>query len=166
MVRIAGLDELDRALAAIPQNLRRPVLIRALRSGSKGMVKQARATAPRGTDPSRRGSKKDRRSGRSKTLGPGADSIRARAVPAASQYRVDVAVGPDRRHFYMRFSEFGTSRQAGQRYMTKAFEANKADAIVKTAEELAVVIQNTAAKLRRDAQSGKLGARDERALRP
>lgn len=164
LVKVEGLTELDAALAQIPQGLRRDVLLRTLRRASQPMVRSARARAPRGTDPRRRGSGKDRRSRRSTTLGHGADSIRARAVRATNPHRGEVAIGPDRAHFYMRFAEFGTSRQPAQRFLTAAYEEQKLEVLRAVGTELQVVIADTAAKLYRGAVAGKLSAKARRAL--
>lgn len=165
LVKVEGLEVVDRALAQLPQALRRGVLLRALRRAGKPIATTARASAPRGSDATRRGSKKDRRTGRAATIGPGADSIRVRAVRATNQYGAQVAVGPDRRHFYMRFSEFGTSRQAGTRWLTRAFEEHKARTITFIGEEVWEEIARTAARLRTGASAGTLGAKAREALR-
>ena len=68
-VEVVGLEELDQALAELPQALRRNVVLAALREAAAPIVKEARAKARRGKDPRRRGSKKQRRSGDSATIG-------------------------------------------------------------------------------------------------
>lgn len=45
-VKIAGIDELKRALAALPAKIRRKVLTKALRAGAKVVQKAARAAVP------------------------------------------------------------------------------------------------------------------------
>lgn len=98
------------------------------------------------------------------TLGPGADSIRARAVRTTSSNRAEVAIGPDRAHFYMRFAEFGTSRQPAQRFLTAAYEEQKVEVLVEVTQQLQVVIADTASKLYRKAVQGGLSAKAQRAL--
>ena len=162
---VEGLGELDDTLAELPQALRRPVVLSALRRASKPMVRDARARAPRGTDPTRRGSRKQRRSGQSVAIGPGADSIRARAVRARSPHEATVAVGPDKKHWYMSFVEFGTSRQAPQRFLTPAFETHRVQAIETFGDALWKSISRLTKRLARKAAAGKLSRRAERALR-
>ena len=45
-VKIAGIDELKRALAAMPSKIRRKALVKALRAGAKVVQKAARAAVP------------------------------------------------------------------------------------------------------------------------
>ena len=45
-VKVNGIDELKRALAALPSKLRRKVLVKALRAGAKVVQKAARAAVP------------------------------------------------------------------------------------------------------------------------
>lgn len=45
-VKVHGIDELKRALAALPGRLRRKALVKALRAGARVVQKTARAAAP------------------------------------------------------------------------------------------------------------------------
>lgn len=45
-VKVNGIDELKRALAALPGRLRRKVLVKALRAGAQVVQKASRAAAP------------------------------------------------------------------------------------------------------------------------
>lgn len=45
-VKVNGIDELKRAMAALPSKLRRKVLVKALRAGAKIVQKAARAATP------------------------------------------------------------------------------------------------------------------------
>ncbi len=164
-VEVVGLAELDDALGHLPEALRRQVVLAALRKAARPMVRDAKARARRGTDPRRRGSKKQRRSGESERIGHGADSIAARAMKATSQTQATVAVGPDARHWYMKFLEFGSSRQAPDRFLTPAFEINKERAVELVGEELWKSLAATAKRLARQAESGKLPKSAERAFR-
>jgi HK97 gp10 family phage protein len=155
-VQVAGLKELDAALTEIPAALRRNVVLSALRRAARPIVRDARMRARRGTDPRRRGSMKQRKSGESLTMGPGADSIAARAVKSSVATEAAVTVGPDRRHWYMKFLEFGSARQAPERFLTPAFEVNKEAAVQLAGEELWKSIAATARRLARQAESGQL----------
>lgn len=164
-VQVAGYRELNAALAQLPQALRRQVVLAALKKAAAPMVRDAKASARRGKDPRRRGSRKQRKSGESATMGHGADSIAARAAQSASLYQAVVAIGPDARHWYMKFLEFGTARQAPQRFLTPAFEVNKEAAVRAVGEELWKSLATTAARLARQGAAGTLPARAAEALR-
>jgi HK97 gp10 family phage protein len=164
-VQVLGFKELDAALAQIPEALRRQVVLSALRKAALPMVRDARAKARRGKDPRRRGSMKQRKSGESESMGHGADSIAARAVKSESPNSAAVAVGPDARHWYMKLVEFGTARQAPDRFLTTAFETNKQAAIEAIGQELWKSIAATAKRLARQADAGRLSKSATEALR-
>ena len=165
-VQVVGFKELDAALAEIPAALRRNVVLAALRRAAGPMVRDARAQARRGKDPRRRGSMKQRLSGESLTMGAGVDSIAARAVKSSTPNEAAVTVGPDARHWYMKFLEFGTARQAPDRFLTTAFEVNKDAAVQLAGEELWKAISATAKRLAKQAEAGTLSRGAQAALRP
>ena len=164
-VQVLGFKELDAALAQLPESLRRQVVLRALRKAAQPMVRDARAKARRGKDPRKRGSMKQRKSGESEAIGHGADSIAARATKSDSPTEAAVAVGPDARHWYMKFLEFGSAHQAADRFLTPAFETNKEAAIQAIGQELWKEIAATAKRLARQAETGKLSAAVAESLR-
>ena len=164
-VQVLGLAELDDALGHLPEALRRQVVLAALRKAARPIVRDAKAKARRGTDPRRRGSKKQRRSGESERIGHGADSIAARAMKATSKTGATVAVGPDARHWYMKFLEFGSSRQTPDRFLTPAFEINKERAAELVGEELWKSLSATAKRLARQAEAGRLTKSATKAFR-
>jgi HK97 gp10 family phage protein len=163
-VQVVGFRELDAALAELPQALRRAVVLAALRKAAKPIVRDARAKARRGKDPRRRGSMKQRRSGESESMGHGADSIAARAVKATAANEATIAVGPDARHWYMKLVEFGTARQAPDRFLTPAFEINKEEAAQLVGEELWKSLSAAAKRLAKNAELGKLSKSAQRAF--
>lgn len=165
-VEVQGFRELDAALAQLPEALRRPVVLAALRKAARPMVAEARTRVRRGRDPRRRGSKKQRRSGEAVLIGPLADSIRASAARDASGTGASIAVGPDRRHFYGMFLEFGTSRQPPRRFLTPAFEIRKEDAVRLVGEELWKALAAAARRLSGRAEKGTLTKRAREALLP
>src|SRR5262245_58087332 len=128
------------------------------------MVRDARAKARRGKDPRRRGSMKQRKSGESASMGPGADSIAARAVKATAANEATVAIGPDVRHWYMKLVEFGTARQAPDRFLTPAFEINKEEAAQLVGEELWKSLSAAAKRFAKKAESGTLSKSARRAF--
>jgi len=164
-VQVLGYKELDAALAQLPEALRRQVVVAALKKAAAPMVRDAKAAAHRGKDPRRRGSMKQRKSGESAAMGHGADSIAARAAPSGSPHEAVVAVGPDARHWYMKFLEFGTARESPQRFLTPAFEINKEAAIRAVGEELWKSLAATAARLARQSAAGTLSRGAAEALR-
>ena len=163
-VQVVGFRDLDAALAELPQALRRAVVLAALKKAAAPMVRDARAKARRGKDPRRRGSMKQRKSGESASMGHGADSIAARAVKASSPNEASVVVGPDARHWYMKFVEFGTARQSPVRFLTPAFEINKEEAAQLVGEELWKALSASAKRLATKAEQGTLSAAARRAL--
>lgn len=163
-VQIVGFRELDAALAELPQALRRAVVLAALKKAARPMVRDARAKARRGKDPRRRGSMKQRKSGESAAMGHGADSISARALRASTPNEASITVGPDARHWYMKFVEFGTARQAPDRFLTIAFEINKDEAAQLVGEELWKSLSAAARRLARKAEAGTLGTKARKAL--
>jgi HK97 gp10 family phage protein len=163
-VQVVGFRELDAALAELPTALRRAVVLSALKKASAAMVRDARAKARRGKDPRRRGSMKQRKSGESASMGHGADSIAARAVKATAANEATVAIGPDARHWYMKLVEFGTARQAPDRFLTPAFEINKEEAAQLVGEELWKSLAAAAKRFAKKAESGTLSKSAQRAF--
>ena len=163
-MQVLGFKELDAALAQLPVALRRQVVLRALRRAAQPMVRDARAKARRGKDPRKRGSMKQRKSGESESIGHGADSIAARAAKSDLPTQAAVAVGPDARHWYMKFLEFGSAHQTADRFLTPAFETNKDAAVEAVGQELWKEIAATAKRLARQAESGTLSKAAARAL--
>ena len=163
-VQVVGFRELDAALAELPQALRRAIVLAALKKAAAPMVRDARAKARRGKDPRRRGSMKQRKSGESAAMGHGADSIAARAAKASSPNEATVVVGPDARHWYMKFVEFGTARQPPVRFLTPAFEVNKDEAAQLVGEQLWKSLSAAAKRLAKQAESGTLSKSAQRAF--
>jgi hypothetical protein len=75
-----------------------------------------------------------------------------------------VVVGPDARHWYMKFVEFGTARQAPDRFLTPAFEINKDEAAQLVGEELWKSLSAAAKRLARQAEQGRLSKSAQRAF--
>ena len=163
-VQVVGFRDLDAALAELPQALRRAVVLAALKKAAAPLVRDARAKARRGKDPRRRGSMKQRKAGESASMGHGADSIAARAVKASAANEASVAVGPDARHWYMKFVEFGTARQAPDRFLTPAFEVNKEAAAELVGDELWKSLSAAAKRLAKQAESGAISKSAQRAF--
>lgn len=163
-LQVVGYKQLDAALGELPQALRRNVVLAALRKAARPTVRDARSRAPRGKDPKRRGSKKQRRSKKSEGIGAGADSIAARAVRATTATTTTIAIGPDAQHWYLRFSEFGTARSRKQPFLRPAFDGNAERAAVDVGEALWEQLARTAARLAAQASSGKISKGASKAL--
>ena len=65
----------------------------------------------------------------------------------------------------MKFVEFGTARQAPDRFLTPAFEINKERVVVLVGEELWKSLSRAARRLARQAEQGKLSKSAQVALR-
>ena len=144
-VKVKGIDELKRALQALPEKMRRKALIKPLRSAMKGVLDAARAAVPvlQAPAPYRtpgllkkrltvRSSKVARQEGnvgvfvnirpaagaRFKTVGSVA-GVKIRINKKASQRGAKSKLDP----YYWRFVEFGTRKMAARPFLTPA--ANK-----------------------------------------
>ncbi|MCC6741674.1 MAG: hypothetical protein IT452_21730, partial [Planctomycetia bacterium] len=69
------------------------------------------------------------------------------------------------RHWYMKFQEFGSARQAPERFLTPAVEVNKEAAVQLAGEELWKSIAATARRLARQAEAGTISRNAAEALR-
>ena len=124
-VTLNGIDELKKALAALPGKLRRKVLVKALRAGAKEVQKAARVAVPVLSAPSPyrtkgllkrkigvRVSKESRRAG---DVG-----VFINVKPAASGQRgANSKLDP----YYWRFVEFGTKKMTARPFMQPAADA-------------------------------------------
>lgn len=164
LTHVEGFRELDKVLGELPQAFRRSVVLSALRKAARPMIKDARARALRGSNPRKRGSKKQRDSGEAETIGHGADSIRVKAMRATSKNEATVAIGPSAKHWYMSFVEFGTSRQSPRPFLRPAFQVHRQRMIQTFGIELGKSIERKAATLARQAAAGKLSRSSARAL--
>lgn len=124
-VTVNGIDELKKALAALPGKLRRKVLVKALRAGAKEVQKSARAAVPVLAVPtayrtkgllkrkiSVRVSKESRRNG---DVG-----VFVNIKPAANGQRgAKSKLDP----FYWRFVQFGTKKMTARPFMEAGADA-------------------------------------------
>ena len=84
--------------------------------------------------------------------------IAKRSAPAS------VTVGPDARHWYMKFVEFGSARQAPDRFLTPAFEINKDEAAQLVGDELWKSLSAAAKRFAKKAEAGTLSKLAQRAF--
>lgn len=113
---IEGTAELVRALRRIRGAASGKALARADAAGAEVIVERAQELAP-----------KDTRAG-AKSIAAEQESV----GPTRAVY----SVGPDRRHFYMRFHEFGTVKMAATPFLRPALRDQKAEIVRKVGDEL------------------------------
>lgn len=128
-VKIHGLNDVRKALRALPKEIRNRELQKALRPGANVIRNTARAMAPRGVGFYRRL--------RGKPWAHYAGTLQNSIVVRAEKkkYKRDAArlkVGvlhnnrdPNVGAWYWRFVEFGTSKMAARPFMVPAFETAK-----------------------------------------
>jgi HK97 gp10 family phage protein len=107
-IRIHGLQEVQRALAQLPQEIREEALERTLRAAAESILEAARARAPVRTGRLRQ------------SLAVGQVAKDAKASKGAG-----VFIGSTSPHAH--FQEFGTAHHPPKRFMRPAFDA-RADA--------------------------------------
>ena len=124
-VKVAGIDELKRALAALPSKIRRKALTKALRAGARVVQKSARVAVPVLATPnayrtkgllkrkiSVRVSKESRRNG---DVGVFVNIKPAPKGQRGAKSKLDP--------FYWRFVQFGTKKMTARPFMEAGAEA-------------------------------------------
>ena len=124
-VTVNGIDELKKALAALPGKLRRKVLVKALRAGAREVQKSARAAVPVLATPnayrtkgllkrkiSVRVSKESRRAG---DVGVFVNVKPAPKGQRGAKSKLDP--------FYWRFVQFGTKKMTAKPFMEAGADA-------------------------------------------
>jgi HK97 gp10 family phage protein len=137
-IEIQGGRELERALRALPGKVAKKIVRKALRAGAKPIQQDAKARAPKKT-------------------GKGAKSIKVRATKRRRKGTIGISVQTSAGdfagdEFYMSFLEYGfnkvptyrgrdgkiystprgtkpTTKIEGKKFMAKAFDAKKDDAV-------------------------------------
>lgn len=105
-----------------------------------------------------------RRSGESLAIGPAAESISARALRQISPKSAAIRMGPDGKHFYVRFSERGTTRQRRRPFLEPALAGYGGLSFALVEEQLASEIRALGWRLARRAAEGTLSRGDREAL--
>lgn len=125
-VRIEGMDELQKKLRRLPDNLKKKTLMKAMRMGAKPIRDAAQAKAPRRKSLPRRTTGK-----------PLYMTIK---VTAARRRRghseVSLRVGPTKGGAHGILQELGTVHHAAQPFMRPAFDAHKDESVKIIAGEL------------------------------
>lgn len=123
-VQVEGLEELNRNLLDLGDKLAKQYIRKAAKEAADLFVQDAKRRAPVLKKPVR---------GRQ----PGAlrDSIIAK-VSLTKKNGLVVRIGPDKKVFYARFVEFGTSKMAAKPYMRPAWDGEKNAALDAFTESL------------------------------
>lgn len=115
---VKGFDEVIAALermGSLPADRVEAVLMEA----GQPMAAEMQALAPRSADPRAR----DR--GKPRPPGHGADSIKVRPVDEERAGITRVTIGPSRRHYWMKFVEFGTSKMPARPFARPTFDGGR-----------------------------------------
>jgi HK97 gp10 family phage protein len=137
-IKMSGFEELEKALRKLPEEIAGKVMAQALRDAAKPMEAAAQQEAPRSSNPGKHGHM--------------ADSIKLRKMkPETGDNDVEItyALGPDGKHFYGLFSEFGTVHQQAQPFMRPAFDEYAEATIHRYGVELGKRIEAAATRLNR-----------------
>lgn len=124
---IEGAKEMDKLLKLLPEKMAASILDASVRTGAVIIRDDAKARAPRRS-------------------GDGADSIRIQKV-GSKKTITEFRVGPDEKHWYMMFQEFGTSNHSAQPFLRPAFDTRASDALNKIGEQIGKKIEARAKKL-------------------
>lgn len=133
---ISGSKELERVLRKLPGRLAERVLNSAARAGANVIRKEARARAPRGSDPPSTASEK---------FGPLHKSIRVARVKKTG-FSVEMAIH-NGKAFWGGFLEWGTKDIAARPWMSPAFDTTVRPALAKIGQRLDTGIEKIAKEL-------------------
>lgn len=137
-VQVLGLKELDRAVRELAKQTDKNLLAPALRKAANVIRDQARNNAPRsfggGGVKHIREEIKVRRDPNPKLQG-------SNEIMYVKPFHKDV--------YYWRFVEFGTVNQKGQRFLTKAYDSKKTEAVKQFMQSLSTAIIRETKKINR-----------------
>lgn len=134
--KIYGFDETVSALRRLPQEIAGKVLDSAMRKAGVPMAQDASRSAPRSDTPS--------------AAGHMADSIGLRKFTdqnSGNDLEVNFWIGPDSRHFYGLFPEFGTIHESAHPFMRPAFDRGDRSVIDDLGKELGPGVERAAKRL-------------------
>ena len=134
-LKVEGFAELESALRRLPQEVAGRVLARTLKKAGQPMAERWSDTAPRSDVPS--------------SAGHAADTIKVRSTKTESDNDIEVnlTIGPDRGHFYLMFSEFGTIRQAARADGRRSWDALHQEILTDFGRDLGASIERAAKRL-------------------
>ena len=144
--QIIGAAELARALRLLPKEMQAKVVPVAARAGANLLRREIRKRIPVRAEP---GAKHISRGGSGGTREPGfaKRSIRVQRIKQAPRNVIRFAIGPSRKAFYLKFLEFGTSRQRARPMIRPAIAAAGLEVNNEAAKGLARGITNQAKRL-------------------
>lgn len=137
-LRITGFAELEAALRKLPEEIAGKVLGSALKEASGPIAERASSLAPRSDTPS--------------SGGHMADSISVRAIkqePAPGELEVAYWIGPDRKHFYGLFAEFGTRHESARPFLRPAWDEGAERVLEDFGRTLGTAMERAAKRLAR-----------------
>ncbi len=132
---ITGAKELERVLKKLPGRLAERELVSAARAGANVIRKEARARAPRGSDPSAASAK----------FGPLHKNIRVARVKKTA-FSVEMAIH-NGRAFWGSFLEFGKLGKSGTPWFTPALDSTAQPALARVGERLGKGLEKVAREL-------------------
>lgn len=134
--KIYGFDETVANLRRLPQEVAGKVLDAAVRKAGTPMAQDAASSAPRSATPSKAGHM--------------ADTVRLRKFTdqnSGNDLEVNYTIGPDAKHFWGGFQEFGTVHEAARPFERPAFDRG-ADGVIQTlGKELGSGVERAAKRL-------------------
>lgn len=137
-VQVLGLKQLDRKLRELAKSTDKNLLSPALRKAANVIRDQARQNAPRSFGG---GGVKHVRDEIKVRRDPNPMIKGSNEIMYVKPFHKDV--------FYWRFVEFGTVNQKGQRFMTKAYDSKKQEAVKQFMETLSKSIIRETKKINR-----------------
>lgn len=138
-IKVTGFTELEQALRQLPEEIAGKTLASALRTASQPIATHAKETAVLSDHPSK--------------VGHMADSIKVRALKEETVNDLESSfwIGPDRKHFYGLFWEFGTRHQRARPFLRPAWDEGKDRALDSFGKALWTAIERAAKRLARGA---------------
>ena len=132
---MSGAKELERVLKKLGPKLAERELLKAARAGANVILKEARARAPRGSDPS----------AASKKYGPLHKNVKVVRMKKTG-FSVEMAIH-NGKAFWGGFLEWGTKDIAARPWMSPAFDTTVRPALAKVGQRLGKGLEKTAKEL-------------------
>lgn len=109
-LKVVGMREFEKQLNRLSAALSKEARITALKAGGQIVQEAASDKAPRSDNPT--------------SIGHMADNIVVKTT-INKKHQSQVSVGPDAKHWYGVFAEFGTSHHAAQPFLRPAIDENE-----------------------------------------
>jgi len=142
-IELEGAAELQKVFAGLPKSVERRLLIASLKRVARPIATAIRKDAPKDSGDSKR-------------------SIKVRAM-TKSKFPA-ITIGPDEKHWFLKFAELGSGRQAAKPFMRPVWDAMKNQAAKSFILESYGTIEKFAVRLRKQAYAGKLSRAGRKAL--